>query len=297
MAKVTLTILLVMVAFPGCSKKESTREKDALQSDFLPLAVGNTWVYRNSIPQGKHAYFQRAILMKQRGAKSKELGYFITTGRTHVQDTDRQPVDCLDTYRIIEPGETSGSWRVEISVPESKCGGDNLRDGRYGNASKIFWSKELIDTPGRPTPGKEILGYLREKIIYDRNQLPPGWKEDVVEPVEEIRNLGVLWKILPPKGESYFSVTIEMSRNAKLYAADKALSVKTPAGNFENCLEVKEDMTVQKGDDRKDPWSTGWTTHRYFCAKIGLVKELQKNRSGEILYSLELVKYELAGSN
>lgn len=200
-------------------------------------------------------------------------------------------VSCQETYTVVASGER-GAWQISITASPPECSAitHGPRDGRYNGASKIFWEKV-------PSDSKEFAGTLSERIVYDRARLPPGWKAKVVEPIEEGRDMGVIWRILPPKGQSYFSVKIApVGSNIELSASDRAGALKTPASNFDTCFAVQENIRIETGSDKQDPRATGWTTYRHFCLGVGLVKEWQENRAGEILYTMELTNYQLGSS-
>lgn len=249
--------------------------------ELLPLAVGNSWTYAKTVPQGKRAFFQRALPLQEGRS-------FVTIGQgVGIEGA----VSCQETYTVVASGER-GAWQVSITASPPECSAitHGPRDGRYNGASKIFWEKA-------PSANKEFIGTLSERIVYDRERLPPGWKDKVVEPIAEARDVGVLWRVLPPKGQSYFSVTLApVGSNFELSASDKVVALKTPAGSFDTCFAVQENISIEKGSDKKDPRATGWTTYRHFCLGVGLVKEWQENRAGEVLYTMELTNYQLVSS-
>lgn len=274
----TFALIMFLTLSPWIA---SSRGKVASEADILPLAVGNTWTYSKTIPRGKEAFFQRSLIVRQGG-------YFLTVGTSGTETNE--PVSCLETYKVVGIGEKRKSWRVEITATPPECRGKNLRDGRYEDASRIFWEKE-------PNFSKDEVGIINERIIYDRDKLPPGWKDEVVDPIEEVRITSFVWKVLAGKDQPYISLKRELvGSNIKVSSSNRTVSIKTPAGDFEDCVEVKEDVAIQKGNDKKDPWSTGWTNCRYLCLGIGLVKEFQKTQSGDVLYFMELIKYHLVSS-
>lgn len=243
--------------------------------DLLPLAVGNTWTYSTTVSEGKSSFFQRALGMKQGGL-------FITTGIGA-----QGPLYQYETYTIVSLGQESGSWQVEITASDSNGVNSPFVKKRYDGANKVFWQKSRIGD-------QDIIGFIDEKIHYERDKLPPGWKEDVVDPIAETRTLVPIFKVLVGEKQSYIKYEVQaIGSNVKVSSFNKMLGVNTSINNFENCVEVKEDVEIKEANDIRNPWSTGWVTYRYFCPAIGLVKELQENRAGEILYYSELIKYNL----
>ena len=183
-----------------------------------------------------------------------------------------------------------------MSVSPRQCGDltHGPRDGRYQDALRIFWLKQFVDAPGQPEPGKEVLGYINEKLVYDRNALGPGWRDEVSEPVEDTRVVGVIWKVLPAEGRTFASIELRsLSGDTQIRASDTAVSLNTPAGSFLNCVETREDVSRNNGRDLHNPSETGWIRSSVFCSNVGLVKEVERNRAGEMLYSMELQKYRV----
>lgn len=287
-------VLSLVVSTAGCGdgapSAAAPRQKLA-QTALVPLAVGNTWTYSKTVPQGKHGFFQRTLLAERSEVKG-QFGTFITTGRTHVRETDTAAVTCLETYKVVSPGDKEGVWQVAVTATPPACQGDNsenLRDGRYGAAQKIVWRTEAGVSP-------QTVGLLTETILFDRDSLPPGWQDIVVEPIQDSHDLALLWKILEKDEKKAVSHDLghAYARNTSTFSSNFSSPIKTQVGSFDNCLEVHEEVNIQKGKDTSDPFSTGWITYRFFCHGVGLVKELQKDRAGDVLYVMDLIKYELS---
>jgi hypothetical protein len=253
----------------------STEEAES-HSDLLPLDVGNTWVYSKTVLIDRTYLFRTQLELK-------EGGYVITIGRG-----GDGPLDCTETYKIVALGEESGVWKIEVSGdPAESCKEAKLRDGRYEGADKVFWREEnsYVDPIER---------FVDEEIYYNREQLVQGWKDQVItEPVES-RHFAFIWRDVTEKDQESWTVELSaLGEPITTTSSSRIVSVDVPLGHFDDCIEVKDDI-AREGGDHNSAWSSGWITRRYFCPRVGLVKESQENRAGQILYSMDLIKYTLS---
>jgi hypothetical protein len=254
--------------------------------DFLPLAAGNNWTYVKRVPPGRRAFVERSLRLK-------DQRLFVTTGESVGVSG---AVHCTETYTVVR-NAGGGEWEISVRASPRECSEltHGPRDGRYLGAVRTAWMKRLMASPGMPTPGEEVLGYIQEKLTYDRDGLPPGWRDDVTEPVEETRVIGVIWKALPPPGQSFASVELRsLAGTSVIRGSDTPVSLQVPAGSFSNCIETKEDVSRSTGRDLRNPSETGWTRRSHFCPNVGLVKEVETNRAGDVLYSMDLETYRLS---
>lgn len=241
----------------------------------LPLAIGNSWTYVKRVPAGRRAAFRRVLGLTDGGS-------FVTTGGNVGMSG---AVRCTEPYKVVAFDPGTKDWKVEIeSAPmECKQASHGPRDGRYASATEVFWGT-------RPMADAAVAATIVEKIVFNRSLLPPGWREQVRDPIVDVREQGITWKTFAGPGGAVRVQMEGIGSNVKLTASNELSSVDTMAGRFTNCYAVTEDVKIEEGPDKEDPFATGWITQRYFCLGIGLVKETQTNRAANLLYTMELAR-------
>lgn len=70
--------------------------------------------------------------------------------------------------------------------------------------------------------------------------------------------------------------------------------IETDAGLFKGCLGVLERVTDGLLKGQESDSKEGWTRFSGFCPEIGLAKREQKDRDGEVIYSMTLISYKLS---
>jgi hypothetical protein len=257
----------------------------APESDCFPLSAGNSWTYSKTVPAGKRAFFQRVLALKDGRS-------FVTTGGSVGFD---RAVSCTETYDLVVAHEAD-AWEVRISAEPTACNSkDGPRDGRYYGAIQVLWQKKRADDLGRQVSGDLEGVYVMERIRYEPERLPPGWREQVTLPAEEARTEAIVWSPGAAGAAYPISVTVTFFvERVKLSAEEVPDSVETPAGRFTGCIEVEEVVAPSPDRDPTTPWAGGWRTVRYYCQGVGLVKEVQSDQAGETLYTLVLTQYHLA---
>lgn len=266
-----------------------------IETDLLPLAEGNTWVYDKRVPEGRSAFHERELRLKDGRWMSETSGFVGSRGGIH----------CVEQYEVGMQN-AQGQWEIKTTSKEKNCNGkfSGPRDGRYWGAAKVLWSKDVFGKPGIPNLDVRSLnaglGHIRETIVYDLaalydlTNLPAGWS--FVMPAEEQRIVGMIYRALVPAGKSLYTEIIQMEGSrAEVWSFDQVISVNTPAGSFTNCVLFIERVPPNESYSQ---WKTGWSTSSYFCPGVGLVKELQiepqSDRLGKTNYTMELLSYHVA---
>jgi len=192
---------------------------------------------------------------------------------------DSGPVSRTETYKV-DAHDKSGAWQISItSVPSS----GKPRDGRYIGASKILW--------GRTSTGANTATHqVYETIVHDPEGFGPN-KELLRLPAMDCHWLAPSWKTTVPRGRHTAALwSTSVGGCVVDYSTNRITTVKVAAGAFHNCVVTKEVRGVMGQDAPR----TAYTTYSFFSPGVGLVKEVQKDEAGEVLYTMELKSYHLA---
>jgi len=253
-------------------------------SNLFPLAVGNSWNYSKTVSANMDVWHWRAIPIE-------EGGTFLTFGRrlpdsyySSIELPDPRTRVCAETYSISKQVEAPclgcPAWEIDFT-------GD-CQPGRYNDAQEIVWYYETKSDDHLQDMGPYT--YAVERITYNRDALPPGWEDIVVDPPVQERRFLVIWQTLTVSGsgiEVKESPSLGTDEVVEMTYRDSAVSVTTTVGSFDECVEVIEDVKSE----------AGWTTYSYFCPGVGLVKEIQKDRNGEVTSCMELTRYITADTD
>jgi hypothetical protein len=228
---------------------------DQLQSNYLPLAVGNQWQYKRTILRDIYAW--EGYAEEKEDGKS-ELQFLVG------QPSGFAPGESTETYIITGTVEKGGLqfWEVQVSSPQA-------RDGRYGGVytqpDRILW--------GRVASSAEIIE-IDEILTQEAGYFIGAKREERILVVE-------------PLIQDNVQATLSHTRLPEIqYTALPDLTqVDVPAGKFSCSVEV---VTKVDTDQFK------WETHSFYAPHIGLVKEVQYDDAGKVTYTLELVQYKLS---
>jgi hypothetical protein len=187
-------------------------DSSQLASNFLPLAIGNKWVYQKTISQDVFAWEAYQV-------KGEKIVTFAVGTPPNMPSGTSQ-----ETYLIIDTINENGLQYWELQVSDSKA-----RDGRYGSwytkPDRILWGR---------VPSSEHLVEIDE-VMTTRT----GFFTD------EKRHEGVL--LLEPL-QSGVKATIQQVGldEVQVTALPELANVETPAGkfpcSFEMITEVKTDQ-------------------------------------------------------
>lgn len=225
------------------------------QSKYFPLDVGNRWVYRKTVSKNVEVFAWECPEIE----KGKTTFVFGPVKEIIPGTTE-------ETYIVKDEMDEDGRKRWLIDV-----GSEKARDGRYGclysRVDKIFW--------GRLISGKDVIE-IGEMMVW----------EHFAGPFKQERTL--LIEPLLKDAE----VRIKRIDSIETVCSSKKANVSVPAGKFNDCLEIIS--RVEAPDIRsKTPKKGVWKTYSYYAPGIGLVKEEQKNDSGESTYILELTQHTI----
>jgi hypothetical protein len=224
-------------------------------SHYLPLAEGNTWTYKKAIPENREVFCWSVY----QPGKYMFGPIKLNTGISE------------ETYTVKESNVENGRkfWEIQVSGPEA-------RDGRYGamkgGIDKIIWRRVISS------------GYIiqiDEIIVRDSFFLGKWGQESpiVIEPIRKEINVGLLmsgwWD-----GKDFHPLPKEIGTKALIEEGN----ITVPAGTWKEFLKVCTEVKSKESQ---------WVTCSYYARDIGLVKEIQKDRDGDLTYSLELVRYTL----
>lgn len=261
--KLTLAAFLVYLtlSLPACG---STSPPPPTPINFLPLAVGNTWTYSRSVNPDKHVWYLQDV-------QRKEGGSSVLIAR----DINCVPGIHVETYRVIGQEKVFGevdAWRVELESGQCR--------GRYEDVERILWFIDIERTKAADSSANELITYSEP------------WEPGLVDPPVQRRELVLLWKKLDSQEPIKTFLLINNIPIVQWTHKNIPLSITTPAGSFSECVEIIEDV-IPFWDSKKgtDPFDVGWETYSYFCYNVGLVKEVQKDRNGEVTYILELTSH------
>lgn len=222
-------------------------------SHYLPLAKGNTWTYRKT---EKEKIFFWSL------SERDKVWYGTIKSETGMSE---------ETYAVKESIIENGLkfWEIQVSSPKA-------RDGRYGAVcgliDRILW--------GRVPSSEHIIEI--EEIIVRKSYFSDEWKEErpiLIEPVVKDMKISVTpgrWDDTTGFHPHPLDMTIS--------AAIEKLNITVSANTWKECLKVSTEVKTEKYQ---------WTRHSYYVRGIGLVKEIQEDRNGDLTYLLELISYTL----
>jgi len=177
---------------------------------YLPLATGNKWTYQRTIPEGRSPHYMAIYWVKQ--GKSTII---------HAIHHDSKPGTSVETYELLGPAKVDEkAFTACFSV---KLGSNKQRDGRYVDATNVYWGISYVVTPGKPAEGpyyNELL-ILRPRPPVTGSDEPPSW------------DYTFLWhtgyKTIGPAHYNLFKV---------FGVKEFPQVVEVPAGKFQKCLGV-----------------------------------------------------------
>lgn len=239
----------------GNTHEDNKNDFDSLQySHYLPLAKGNTWTYKKTI-QGNREVFCWSLYDADRFIYGP---LELTTGISE------------ETYAVEKSFVENGrkSWGIHVS-------GSEARDGRYGAMrgfiDKIIW---------RRVPSSEHVIEIDEIIVRHSSFLGEWMQESpiVIEPIRKELKVSAMsgwWD-----NTTFHPYPIDIETTSQL----EKVKITVPAGTWNEFLKICTEVNT---DDYQ------WVTCSYYARDVGLVKEIQKDRNGDLTYSLELVRYTL----
>ncbi len=240
---------------------------------YLPLAVGNKWTYQRTVYKSDEVFHYRKQIIEKPGWNSPPRGaVYFTLGRT----IEKMPQSSLETYSISNSTLTDkfASWDVEIE-------GTIPRDGRYSS----LYIKEEPNVKWLYVDGG--VWELMQGEYLGAETISQTWLA-VLEP-------GIIISDSAKEGEIPF------------WAIGAVLipeKITTPAGKFSSCLK---NCTMIRGQNLKEvllkdmppEYSEqedgfgNFTTISFYAEDVGLIKEVQYNSKGELVYELALIEYKV----
>ncbi|TAL70167.1 MAG: hypothetical protein EPN82_06010 [Bacteroidetes bacterium] len=194
--------------------------------------------------------------------------------------------ETTESYEITNKNFKDNNFYWEIQIDDIL-----QRDGRYyrGNEKdpsvfhghdipKIFWVNLKIDTKFRAIQENIIYNELGFKNLDEQDgKHNYGYTERQIILFPVINNNYELYKI------HYSFYDIELLG----FISD---TINVPAGTFKNCLLVKQESNLELCEQLGLNYRI---TYSYYAPDVGLIKEIQQDEYGNIIYKLELESYNI----
>lgn len=240
---------------------------------FFPIKQGNQYTY--------------SIRVSQVG----KIGFFT---RFNFKDSS---VDFRDFLK-----QTPGTYHLELEVGDNTESGHEIKIkkddlGLYRYAGKIIW---MIDPSTKQVIERIVYNpdVLEDLNIEPTNETPistsllyaPKQKQEQDSGLESLINISNLKQLVqPPKIYQENGATLVSKSQTKIikigqrsYTCQEFLQIPYEGQQASDIL--LEDNTSN---------SPSWRIYIYFAEDIGLVKKVQEDNEGNLLYDMELIDYKL----
>ncbi|MCX5645051.1 MAG: hypothetical protein NTZ17_10270 [Phycisphaerae bacterium] len=248
-----ISVVQVSQAFAASEKEAGNADNAIQQSKYLPLSVGNKWVYRKTVPRGAAVVAWEALEIDEK------IQFAFGPVEQIRQGTFEEVYVIKD--RIVEDGRQR--WVIDVGTKET------ARDGRYSglmmSVDRVLWGR---------LPSSEHVVEIGEIMIW----------EHFAGPFRQQRTL-----LIEPRQPSVEAHMSRLDGMVIVSNSSKPAAVTVPAGKFEECIEIVTELRLKRRDEKVDIWRT----RSYYAPNVGLVKEEQSSPERKPTYTLELTEYKL----
>ena len=222
---------------------------------YLPMAKGRFWEYKIEVPKGGNYLSLRRMLFNDRIVYS-------TLGQNPLKE---------GTYTLcyVVKGRTEDPNVWEIKVEKDTL---NL----YSNVAKVLW-----------VFGKSDKGIITvtEELIYTREFAMSYGPSMGMMPATKAEGSNLLFFEQPEN--SNYAIGSGDTQCRYLSSGD---SISVPAGTFQNCVVMAEEVKPSDKPESSFLPSLGWVTMSTWAPNTGLVQKTQLSASKKNLWKMQLTK-------
>ncbi len=257
----------------GAKKETETIEQIVTKEDarrYFPLAVGNTWTYKRTVNSPPLHFCKYRVEEAGVGSEHQKGGNAVEWGYNHSVKSG------MERYSILSK-EKDDWFNILVKDPDTTDGENDLAYGRYGF--------QRLDKVGWILRSDDVCVSVWEKLIGEYDLLGKNVRSD--------RFLALLTPYILRRIDPC-TISTKGKEEEKTYWREIICEkyggvIEVPAGKFEKCIRNTEKFMFME----EEPEFGNVTNIKFYAGNIGLVKEVQYNPKGEIIYQLELVDYKV----
>lgn len=223
-------------------------------------------------------------------APTKE-GMALNYKQTVQTENGETVINSTDTIKSITTADGKTTVRIKSCVHPDNALADDI----------VMYSYATYTTPDEPTTimmmmGEDFKSFILNMIKMDMEQAGQYNESQFKEVENNSKAKGELSLVLNPKGavgdkipNSRLRLDIGMQA-ATMFVSNGAIagyeSVTVPAGTFDNCIKVTYEKRENSPQGSNKSYVTAW-----YAPEIGLVKEQEADKKGNIQSSQELISF------